>query len=481
MAGPRRGDPGSGPRDLFAAAADGVRRERAPLAERLRPVRLADVVGQEHLVGPGGPLRALVSAERLSSVILWGPPGTGKTTLARLIAREVDAELVELSAVSASVKDVREVIEGAGRRLGEYGRGTILFLDEVHRFNKAQQDALLPAVESGVITLIGATTENPYFEVNPPLLSRSTLLRLEPLSSDALRTLVTRGLQSLGAQAEAEAVTHIADLANGDARHALGVVEVAAALAADRQAGATIGIDDVTAALGTKAIRYGVDAHYDASSALIKSIRGSDADAGLYWLATMLDAGDDPRFIARRLVILASEDVGMADPLALGVATAAAQALEFVGLPEAQLNLAQAVVYLATAPKSNRVTTALGAAQRDVRSQPSSGVPPHLRGTGYRGAADLGHGVGYRYPHDDPDGWVDQAYRPPEVAAHRYYHPSPHGAEGRLAGRWWPNERLVDNTEKAVGAAAGDQTAGDLATVTAPPAGFDPAPVEKDG
>ena len=350
--------------DLFAAAAEGARSRRAPLAERLRPSRLEDVVGQDHLLGPGGALRALVAGERLSSVLLWGPPGTGKTTLARLIARRFDAELIELSAVSASVKDVREVIEGAGRRLGEYGRGTILFLDEVHRFNRAQQDALLPAVESGVITLIGATTENPYFEVNPPLLSRSTLLRLEQLKPEALRTLVERGLADLGSSADAEALDQIAELAGGDARHALGVVEVAVALAADREPGASVSVEDVGAALGTKAMRYGVDGHYDASSALIKSIRGSDPDAGLYWLATMLEAGDDARFIARRLVILASEDVGMADPQALGVATAAAQAVEFVGLPEAQLNLAQAVVYLATAPKSNRVTVAIGSGAR---------------------------------------------------------------------------------------------------------------------
>ena len=432
--------------DLFAAAAEGARSRRAPLAERLRPNRLEDVVGQDHLLGPGGALRALVAGERLSSVLLWGPPGTGKTTLARLIARRFDAELIELSAVSASVKDVREVIEGAGRRLGEYGRGTILFLDEVHRFNRSQQDALLPAVESGVITLIGATTENPYFEVNPPLLSRSTLLRLEQLKPDALRTLVERGLAELGASADNEALDRIAELAGGDARHALGVVEVAVALAADREVGGPVNEADVSAALGTKAMRYGVDGHYDASSALIKSIRGSDPDAGLYWLATMLEAGDDARFIARRLVILASEDVGMADPQALGVATAAAQAVEFVGLPEAQLNLAQAVVYLATAPKSNRVTLAIGAARDAVRNVATSGVPIHLRGTGYQGAAKLGHGVGYRYPHDDPDGWVDQQYRPDEVSGQRYYHPSAHGAEARLAARWWPNERLVEGS-----------------------------------
>jgi putative ATPase len=429
---------------LFSVAAGRQLAARAPLAERLRPARLEDVVGHDHLLAPGRPLRALVEADRLTSVILWGPPGTGKTTLARLIARASSSELVELSAVSASVKDVREVIAAAGHRLGERGQGTILFLDEVHRFNRAQQDALLPAVESGMLTLIGATTENPYFEVNPPLLSRSTLFRLEPLTPQAVAELVRRGLAFLDVQADDDAIGHLAELANGDARHALGVLEVAAALAASRSAGARVGLADIEAAIGTKAVRYGVDGHYDAASALIKSIRGSDPDAGLYWLAHMLEAGDDPRFIARRLVILASEDVGMGDPQGLVVATAAAQAVEFVGLPEAQLNLAHAVVYLATAPKSNRITTAIGEARRAVRSVATPGVPMHLRGAGYRGAADLGHGVGYRYPHDDPSGWVDQQYRPDPVATERYYHPSTHGFEGRLAARWRPNGRLED-------------------------------------
>jgi putative ATPase len=449
------------PSDLFSTAAGRQLAERAPLAERLRPSRLEDVVGQDHLLGPGCPLRALVQADRLTSAILWGPPGTGKTTLARLIAQASSSELVELSAVSASVKDVREVIAAGRQLLGEQGQGTILFLDEVHRFNRAQQDALLPAVESGVLTLIGATTENPYFEVNPPLLSRSTLFRLELLPPEAVALLVRRGLAALGAEADDDAITHLADLANGDARHALGVLEVAAALASTRATQPRIGLGDIEAAIGTKAVRYGVDGHYDAASALIKSIRGSDPDAGLYWLAHMLEAGEDPRFIARRLVILASEDVGMADPQGLVVATAAAQAVEFVGLPEAQLNLAHAVVYLATAPKSNRVTTAIGQARTAVRSVATSGVPLHLRGAGYRGAADLGHGVGYRYPHDDPSGWVSQQYRPDEVAGQRYYQPSVHGFEGRLAARWGPNERYAPaestDLDRAPGAEQRDQ------------------------
>ncbi|MPY95111.1 MAG: AAA family ATPase [Acidimicrobiia bacterium] len=443
--------------DLFSAAAATELGRRAPLAERLRPARLDEVVGQDHLLGPGKPLRALVDADRLSSVILWGPPGTGKTTLARLIARASSSAMIELSAVSASVKDVREVTAGAERRLGEHGQGTILFLDEVHRFNRAQQDALLPSVESGLVVLIGATTENPYFEVNPPLLSRSVLFHLEPLSPDAVAGLVARGLEMLGATAGGDAVDQIAELAGGDARHALGVLDVAVALAGDGE----VRSSHVSAALGTKAVRYGVEGHYDAISALIKSVRGSDPDAGLYWLAQMLEAGDDPRFVARRLVILASEDVGLADPQAIVVATAAAHALELVGLPEARLSLAEAVVYLATAPKSNRVYTALAAATEDVRRVATTGVPLHLRGAGYRGAADLGHGVGYRYPHDEAEGWVDQAYRPDEVVGHRYYSPSSHGFEGRLGARWWPNRRLAEHgDEDGEGASAGPAAPG---------------------
>ncbi len=385
-------------------------------------------------MGPGRPLRQLIESDRLSSVILWGPPGTDKTSVARLIARVTAQEFSELSAVNASVKDVRELVARAEARLGERDVGTILFLDEVHRFNKAQQDALLPSVESGLLVLIGATTENPFFEVNPPLLSRSILFRLELLGPDALRRLLERGLEAEEVAADEDALELLVDRAAGDGRHALTSLEVAAALAVGRGEG-RITLGDAEAALGTKALRYGRDDHFDVISAFIKSIRGSDVDAGLYWLARMLAAGEDARFIARRLVILASEDVGMADPMGLLVANAAAHAVEFVGLPEAKLNLAQAVVHLATAPKSNRVTVALGRAEGDAGASGTGEVPMHLRDAHYRGAAQLGHGTGYDYPHDHADGWVDQRYRPDEVEGNVYYDPSPHGYEGEVAGR----------------------------------------------
>jgi putative ATPase len=419
--------------DLFSHAASERLARRAPLAVRMRPQRLDDIVGQDHLLGPGKPLRTLIEADRLSSVILWGPPGTGKTTLAQLIARSSEKAFEQLSAVTATVKDVREVVASAEMRLGTKEQGTILFLDEVHRFNKAQQDALLPSTESGLLVLIGATTENPFFEVNPPLLSRSTLFRLNPLDDEAIVTLLHRGLAFEEATATDDALAHVASRAAGDARHALTLLEVAVALAAARGTPIVVGIDDAENAANAKALRHGRDAHYDLISAFIKSIRGSDADAGLYWLARMLDAGEDARFIARRLVILASEDVGMADPLSLVVADAAARAVEFVGLPEAQLNLAQAVVHLATAPKSNRVTTALGRAQADARGAGRGEVPMHLRDAHYKGARTLGHGAGYAYPHDDPAGWVAQEYRPAEVRDNVYYEPSPHGHEQEIA------------------------------------------------
>jgi putative ATPase len=433
--------------DLFASAAEDALARNAPLAARLRPTTLDDIVGQDQLLGAGRPLRTLVEADRLSSVILWGPPGTGKTTLARAIAAHTSKAFEQLSAVSAGVKDVRDVLERAKHRLGERGQGTILFLDEVHRFSKSQQDALLPGVESGLITLIGATTENPFFEVNPPLLSRSTLFRLHALDLDAARALLEKGLRAEGAAAEEDALVHLASHANGDGRHVLTSLEVAVAIARARAGDGepVVALPDAEAALGTKALRYGRDEHYDVISAFIKSMRGSDPDAALYWLARMLEAGEDARFIARRIVIAASEDVGMADPQALLVAVAAAHAVEHVGLPEAQLNLAQAVVHLATAPKSNRSALGIWNAREDVRHGPSVEVPVHLRDAHYFGAQKLGHGDGYDYPHDHPEGWVPQQYLPDEVRARRYYDPSDHGFEQEIRTRM---ERRTNPTEQ---------------------------------
>lgn len=436
--------------DLFAAAAEIRRAEQAPLADRLRPVRLDDIVGQHELLGPGRPLRRLVESDTLGSIILWGPAGTGKTTLARVVARTTSRWFEQLSAVNASVKDVREVLAAAADRLGQHGQGTILFLDEVHRFNKAQQDALLPGVESGLISLIGATTENPNFEVNSALRSRSTLFRLEPLDAEAQRILVARGTDAEQIGIDDDAADLLIDRSAGDGRQLLTSLGVAAALARPGGKG-RISIAEVEAALGTKAIHYGRDDHYDVVSAFIKSIRGSDVDAGLYWLARMLDAGEPARFIARRLVILASEDVGMADPQSLLVADAAARAVEFVGLPEAQLNLAQAVIHLATAPKSNSVTTAYHAAAEAARGGGTGQVPAHLRDAHYRGAVGLGHGAGYRYPHDSPQGWVDQEYRPPEVADQVYYTPSGHGAEPKRWNHWNEGRRSDDEATGLAG------------------------------
>jgi putative ATPase len=429
--------------DLFSSAVEDRLRRQSPLAARLRPRTLDEIVGQEHLVGPGRPLRALVEADRLSSAIFWGPPGTGKTTLAQVVAATTSRAFEQLSAVSATVKDVREVMERARERLGQREQGTILFLDEIHRFNKAQQDALLPSVENGLLTLIGATTENPFFEVNPPLRSRSTLFRLEPLAPEALRTLAERGLEAEGATAEHGALESLVDRSGGDGRQVLTSLEVAVALALERR-GAPVVVtpEDVTDALGVSALRYGRDDHYDVISAFIKSIRGSDPDAGLYWLARMLEAGEDARFIARRLVILASEDVGMADPTALLVAVAAAQSVEHVGLPEAQLNLAQAVVHLATAPKSNRSALGIWNARTDVREGRLGEVPAHLRDSHYAGAAKIGHGTDYVYPHDDPRGWVPQRHLPAELADRRYYEPGSHGFEAEVARRQASLEEL---------------------------------------
>jgi putative ATPase len=429
-----------GQRDsLFDGAAEEAAAAAAPLAVRMRPRTLDEVVGQDHLTGAGSPLRKLAEQDAPMSVLLWGPPGTGKTTLAYVVSNVTQRRFVELSAVSAGVKDVRAAIEAARSELGLTGTQTVLFIDEVHRFNKAQQDALLPAVENRWVSFIGATTENPSFSVVGPLLSRSLLLTLQPLGDDDMRAVIGRALADerglAGAVTLGDGVTEqLIRVAGGDARRALTYLEAAALGLPD---GAVIDLAGLERAVDRAAVRYDRDGdqHYDVISAFIKSIRGSDADAALHYLARMIEAGEDPRYIARRLIVHASEDVGMADPSALPLAVAAAQAVEFVGLPEARINLAQAVIHLSLAPKSNSVIKAIGAAAEDVRAGLTGSVPPHLRDAHYRGAARLGHGRGYAYPHDYPEGVVPQAYAPEPVAGRQYYQPSRHGAEARSADR----------------------------------------------
>ena len=408
--------------DLFSEAASARMSAHAPLAARVRPKTLDELVGQAQILGPGSALRQAIEDDRIGSLILYGPPGSGKTTLAQIVAAATDAAFEQLSAVSATVAEVRAVIAGARDRLGANGRRTILFLDEIHRFNKAQQDALLPSVEEGLLTLIGATTENPYFEVNAALLSRCQVYELEPLSESELATIVRRGADDLGATVDGALVAVIAQRAGGDARTALSILELAWQTAGSR--GEQLAESHVEDAARKRPLVYdrAGDRHYDFASAFIKSMRGSDPDAAVYYLAAMLEGGEDARFIARRMVILASEDIGNADPNALVVAVAAANAVEHVGLPEAQLNLAQAAIYLAQAPKSNAVTTALAEARRDVREQGNVRPPKFLRSTGHPGQRELGHGEGYVYPHDDPAGF-DMSHLPNELKGKRYYKP----------------------------------------------------------
>ena len=421
----------------------------APLAVRMRPRTLDELVGQQHLLAPGSPLRRLIEGDQPMSLLLWGPPGTGKTTIASIVSRATDRRFVEVSAVAAGVKEVRAAIDSARNLLVRGGPETVLFVDEVHRFSKAQQDALLPGVENRWVTLVAATTENPFFSVISPLLSRSLLLTLEPLTDDDIRGVVAdaltddRGLAD-EVKLDDEALDHLVRLAGGDARRALTYLEAAAGAAVARGLD-TVDLATTETAVDRAAVRYDRqgDQHYDVISAFIKSVRGSDADASLHYLARMVEAGEDPRFIARRLVILASEDIGLADPTALTTAVAAAQAVQLIGMPEARLNLAHATIALALAPKSNAVTTAIEAASADVRAGRIGPVPAHLRDAHYGGSKKLGHGTGYVYAHDEPFGIAEQQYAPDVVADAEYYRPTSLGAEAGLKERWHRVRSLI--------------------------------------
>jgi putative ATPase len=429
---------GSPPIDLFQHAHEENLRKAQPLAARMRPRSLDEFVGQEHFLGPGKLLRRLLQADRLGSVIFYGPPGSGKTALAHVIAGHTHCIFRQINAVATGIKEVRELLAEARIELGETGRRTILFVDELHRFNRAQQDVLLPDVEEGRVILIGATTQNPFFAINSPLLSRSQIFTFQPLTPEQVKLVLGRALtdpeRGFGARkiyAHADALDFLATICDGDARRALSALEVGV-LSMDEPIEFTLAVAQDS--IQRKAMDFDAtgDAHYDVASAFIKSMRGSDPDAAIYWLARMLESGEDPRFIARRIVICASEDVGNADPQALVVAAAAVQAVEFVGLPECQLNLAQAVTYIATAPKSNASTLAIGKALEDIRSGRTLAVPAHLRDTHYRGADQLGHGQDYKYSHDFAGGWVEQAYLPEE---RRYYEPVDRGYEAEIRQR----------------------------------------------
>jgi len=434
--------------DLFATAAEAKPDEPAPqparhqpLAARMRPRDLSEFAGQTHILGPGQLLRRAIEADRIQSLIFYGPPGTGKTSLAQIIARQTKSKFERLSGVESNVADMRRVLASAANRLANKGQPTILFIDEIHRFNKAQQDVLLPDVESGVVQLIGATTHNPFFFVNSPLVSRSQIFELRPLTEDDLFALLQRalkdeerGLGYMKINADETAVRHLAKLSDGDARKALNSLEIAALTTAPGQDGVVhIDLGVAEQSIQKKAVVYDdEDAHYDTISAFIKAMRGSDPDATLYWLAKMIHAGEDPRFIARRIVIHAAEDVGLADPMALVLAQAAAQAAEFIGWPEARIPLAEAAIYIATAPKSNTVVTSIGAALKDVESGRTLAVPEHLRDSHYKGAKRLGHGEGYEYAHDHPDHFVAQDYL---GADKRYYEPTEQGVEKKIKER----------------------------------------------
>ena len=427
--------------DLFDYMKETTLEKESPLASRMRPATLDEVVGQEHIIGKDKLLYRAIKADKLGSVIFYGPPGTGKTTLARVIANTTSAEFTQLNATTAGKKDMEDVVKAAKDRLGMFGKRTILFVDEIHRFNKGQQDYLLPFVEDGTLVLIGATTENPYFEVNGALISRSIIFELKPLEKEDIKKLLLRavtdtkkGLGSYQAVLEEDALEFLADISGGDARAALNALELGV-LTTARSGDGKIHIDLETASecIQKRVVRYDKtgDQHYDTISAFIKSMRGSDPDAAIYYLAKMLYAGEDIRFISRRIMICAAEDVGMADPQALVVASAAAQAVERIGMPEAQIILAEAVAYVACAPKSNASYMALNEAMESVRQKKTT-VPPHLQDAHYKGAAKLGHGLGYKYAHDYPNHYVDQQYLPAELEGERFYHPTENGYERQV-------------------------------------------------
>ena len=424
--------------DLFDAQGSDALARRAPLAERLRPKSLDEVVGQNHLTGPGGPLRTAVEKACIGAVVLWGPPGTGKTTLARALAAEMDGEFVPLSAVTSGVKEMRAALNVARERLKFERRATILFVDEVHRFNKTQQDALLPALEEGLVDFVGATTENPSFEVTAPLLSRSRVLRLQPLSKEDLTALLDKGREALKVEVSPEAGAYLLRLSGGDGRRLLNALEAAPASGAGR-----IEVRDVEGVVGTRPLRYGREEHYDVVSAFIKSVRGGDPNAALHYLARMIEAGEDPVFIARRIVILASEDIGNADPQGLPLAIAAAQAVQLIGMPEGRIPLAQATTYLASVPKSNASYVAIDKALEDVRRGAVPEVPMHLRNAVTGLMRDEGYGTGYRYAHDDEAEGMNDRYLPEEFADRIYYEPKESGVEKGVRERLdrWRKER----------------------------------------
>jgi putative ATPase len=438
-------DDGGWQMDLFEYHAAQQRKKEAPLADRMRPRTLDEFIGQEHIVGQGRLLRRAIEADRITSLIFYGPPGTGKTTLARIIANHTASFFESLNAVSSGVADLRRVVSEAQERYKLHGKRTIIFVDEIHRFNRAQQDALLPAVEDGTIILIGATTENPFFEINSPLISRSRIFRLEPLSGEGILRILAaalddseRGLARFKPVVDETALQHLANIADGDARVALNALELAVLTTeADASGQRHVTLEIAEESIQRRQIRYDKtgDNHYDVISAFIKSMRGSDPDAAVYWLARMIEAGEDARFIARRIVVHAAEDVGMADPMALVLAVSAAQAVEFIGLPEARIPLAQAAIYIACAHKSNSTVNAIDSALKAVRDEPNSAVPAHLKDASYAGAARLGHGVDYQYPHNFPEHFVLQQYLPGAMVTKQFYLPSENGAEAKVKER----------------------------------------------